>query len=451
MNDLEIPGYKSIGVLGRGSFSLVVVKAVAQDEGNERKHFGEVAIKVIDRKTLAGSLKEKLLTEIEITKALKHPNVVEFIDVLYNSRCVFIVLEFCNGGDMGQFMKTHKEMPEVQAKYFFRQLVNALIFMHHKKLSHLDLKPRNLLLVRRSFGQPLLKVADFGLSCYTQELSSLDNVEKRGSLLYMAPEILLDSHYCPEADIWSCGIILFEMLFNRTPFSGPSVELICNRIVDTNVNVYVKCSNGKGILSLECVEILRSMLEKDPSKRLSFANLHTHEFVDMTHLPSKDCLPKGKALVEKALKFDRNGEFSSALEFYKDGIEFLVSSLEYEPLKETRDGIRNAMAGYMKRAEDIKRELHILMKNKEEFWNEAGTLSSVELLPSSSRGPLLKAVQKDRNCEYVNALELYLKALEFALKDMQEIEKVPLKTRLVKKIMQRAELIKAFLKALEGH
>ena len=129
--------------------------------------------------------------------------MMEFIDrslrdFVWDDHYIYLVMEYCSGGDLSRFIKKKKVLPEFVAKYCLQQIASALKFLRENNVSHLDLKPQNILL--SSKNSPTLKLADFG---FAQHLD--DRVGKkgmRGSPLYMAPEILLQNRYdarCGEA------------------------------------------------------------------------------------------------------------------------------------------------------------------------------------------------------------------------------------------------------------
>ena len=113
-----------------------------------------------------------------------------------------------------------------QVQRLAQQLAVALRYLRDHGVSHLDLKPSNLLL--SGTQPPLLKVADFGFAQHLTENATERGL--RGSPLYMAPEILLKDHFDAKADIWSVGVILYEALFGKAPFSSDTLEQLVMKI-----------------------------------------------------------------------------------------------------------------------------------------------------------------------------------------------------------------------------
>ncbi|KAK1157884.1 serine/threonine-protein kinase ULK3 isoform X1 [Acipenser oxyrinchus oxyrinchus] len=195
--------------LGSGTYATVY-KAYRKKDSRE-----VVAVKVVGKKGLNKASVENLLTEIEILKTVRHPHIVQLKDFQWDSENIYLILEFCSGGDLSRFIRSRRLLPERVARSFLQQLACALQFLHERNISHLDLKPQNILL---SGG--LLKLADFG---FAQYMSPWDEKHVlRGSPLYMAPEMVCSQQYDARADLWSVGVILYEALFGRPPFASRS-------------------------------------------------------------------------------------------------------------------------------------------------------------------------------------------------------------------------------------
>ncbi|XP_056333980.1 serine/threonine-protein kinase ULK3 [Danio aesculapii] len=195
--------------LGSGTYATVY-KAFRKTDSREA-----VAVKVVSKKSLNKSSMENLLTEIEILKTVRHPHIVQLKDFQWDSENIYLILEWCSGGDLSRFIRSRRILPERVARRCLQQIACALQFLHEKNISHLDLKPQNILL-----SGNMLKLADFG---FAQYMSPWDEQHAlRGSPLYMAPEIVCRKHYDARVDLWSVGVILYEALFGRAPFASRS-------------------------------------------------------------------------------------------------------------------------------------------------------------------------------------------------------------------------------------
>lgn len=156
-------------------------------------------------------------------------------------------MEYCDGGDLSNFIKKRNKLPELVCRKFLQQLALALQYLHSHNICHMDLKPQNLLLIRKptltlKVGGTLMNfkysknynntrfcfTIDFGFAQYL--LPSENKFSIRGSPLYMAPEILLKHKYDARVDLWSVGVIMYECLFGKAPYSSTSFQELADKI-----------------------------------------------------------------------------------------------------------------------------------------------------------------------------------------------------------------------------
>ena len=158
--------YELASELGRGSFATVS-RAIRKSDGKV------LAVKMIQRSKLQTSSAKQVEAferEIKIMEELKHPHICQLHEVFTDPSTVYLVLEYCEGGDLLDFITNFGGLSEDWAKYLTYQLCDALAYVHEKNIAHRDLKPENVLLTKDS--PPDLKVADFGLA------KALDGVTK---------------------------------------------------------------------------------------------------------------------------------------------------------------------------------------------------------------------------------------------------------------------------------
>merc|ERR1719421_334464 len=147
-------------------------------------------------------------------------------EVQTTERHVYLILEYCPGGDLMMVIKKQGAQTEEQTRTYLVQLAHGLHHLRLRNLIHRDLKPQNLLL---SAAGPhgVLKIGDFGFARYMEQQDLAETL--CGSPLYMAPEILRFHKYDAKADLWSVGAILFELLTSKPPYSGSNhVQLLKN-------------------------------------------------------------------------------------------------------------------------------------------------------------------------------------------------------------------------------
>ena len=214
--------YKLVKKIGRGSFAEVF-QAIHQETRET------VAVKAIKRRSLTRKTQENLRLEIAILSRLEHQNIVRLLSHHESDSHVYLLLEFCAGGDLSSYIRSNNRgkeasaingLPESTVRYFGLQLASGLLFLKSRNVMHRDLKPHNLLLSERS-DNARLKLADFGFARHLGEEQLAETT--CGSPLYMAPEVLLRQRYSDKCDLWSAGAIIFEMASGRPPFGGSDV------------------------------------------------------------------------------------------------------------------------------------------------------------------------------------------------------------------------------------
>ncbi|KAM8972216.1 serine/threonine-protein kinase ULK3 [Pelodytes ibericus] len=387
--------------LGSGTYATVYK---AYRKRNTRE---VVAIKCVSKKTLNKTSVENLLTEIEILKTVHHPHILELKDFQWDRDYIFVITEYCPGGDLSRFIRTRRILPEKIAQVFLQQLASALKFLYENNIAHLDLKPQNILL--NSLDRPHLKLADFG---FAQHMSSCDEPQAlRGSPLYMAPEMVCSKHYDARVDLWSVGVILYEALFGKAPFASKSFSELEEKIrSDRTIELPTRPR-----VSLECRDLLQRLLKRDPNERISFPDFFTHPFVDLEHMPCADTLQKATSLVSEAVEKDGAGEHSAALTLYCRALEYFIPALHYETDVRRKQAIRSKVSQYVSRAEELK----VLISSNNKTLLMQGNSTRGLLKEMAQDKPRLfaaldvasAAVAKDEEGMMADALDLYQQSL----------------------------------------
>lgn len=150
---------------------------------------------------------------MEILRSLKHEHIVELIDFKKSQRHFYLMLEYCEGGSLAEYLRLHRRLPEKEAMRIFKQILQGMSAMHQFKIVHRDLKPANIL-----FKNGSIKIADFGLARKFSKNEMLRTFA--GTPFNMAPEILRGHYYNHKVDVYSAGTVLFEMLYGSVPFKG---------------------------------------------------------------------------------------------------------------------------------------------------------------------------------------------------------------------------------------
>ena len=207
---IENYSYQTNHALGEGVYGKVYL-------GADRTTGEKVAIKKIETVIFTQDkyLEGAIYSEIRLLKRFSHPNIIKFIDVLNSKHNLYIVTEFCKDGDLKQLIKKRKRIPEEEAFGIIAQILNGFTQLVDEKIIHRDLKPANILV-----NNGVYKIADFGFARYVDNFGTQMLKSLVGSPIYMAPQILERNDYTTKCDIWSIGVIFFEMLFGRHPWTG---------------------------------------------------------------------------------------------------------------------------------------------------------------------------------------------------------------------------------------
>uniref|UniRef100_A0A2M4CVL5 Serine/threonine-protein kinase ULK3 n=1 Tax=Anopheles darlingi TaxID=43151 RepID=A0A2M4CVL5_ANODA len=365
MSDTKITDFTLMERLGKGTYA-VVYRAI-------KKTTKEVfAVKIMEKHKLSPSAIDNVVSEIGLLKRLKHPHIVEMRDFLWDQSNVYIVMEYCNAGNLSSYIKANKTLPESTCKTFLQQLAVALRYMRAHDVSHLDLKPANLLL-HKTANKYVLKVADFG---FAQRLKlNQENTAVKGSPLYMAPEILISKSYGPAADLWSVGVILYECLFGKPPYSSASVQELAGRIQD-NSPISIP---QKPTISADCRKLLRHLLQRNPNERITFEQFFEDAFLNLKCVPNDENLEKAIQLIKHAIKMDEEHNISAAYRLYCQALQYFVPITLAETDQARKRILRQRVQTYLNRAEALKNIVH------------AKSASS----PSSSSNAITSAVHKD--------------------------------------------------------
>ncbi|TYJ08275.1 hypothetical protein E1A91_A11G063400v1 [Gossypium mustelinum] len=252
----------------RESSVSIVWKAETKSSGEE------VAVKQVFLSKLNKHLANCLDCELNFLSSVNHPNIIRLLHVLQSESCLFLVLEFCAGGNLASYIRRYGRVQEQLARRFMQQLGAGLEVLQSNHIVHRDLKPENILL-SGSKDDLVLKIADFGLSRSLDPGNYAQTV--CGSPLYMAPEVLQFQSYNEKVDMWSLGAILFELLNGHPPFRGRTNVQLLQNIKSSTCLPFSKLILPR--LHPDCVDMCSRLLSVNPVDRLSFQEFYQHRFL----------------------------------------------------------------------------------------------------------------------------------------------------------------------------
>ena len=298
MKKKEENNYKKIGVLHKGANDSSVYLAI-----DSKKNI-LTAIKSIPKNKMDQEAQKNFRRELQNLHNLKHPNIIHILDYLNNQSYNYIVLEYCNGGNLREYLQKYMEKNNAPLNEFFiqkilRQIAPALEFMHSKNIIHRDIKLENILLnfntypnIPKNGKRPqALKFSEKSLNKdFSAKITGLnfskdliqDNMGSTilGTPLYMSPDVVerLDNKtnkkYNTSADLWSLGVITYELLTGTTPFVGSKYEEVFQNIEKGSYKLPKKLKP-----SIEIISFINGLLQYYPEKRYDWEQIKQHPFL----------------------------------------------------------------------------------------------------------------------------------------------------------------------------
>ena len=214
--------YEILEVIGIGGMA-VVYKALCHRLNRL------VAVKILkDEYSQDGEFKNRFHAESQVVATLSHPNIVSVYDVSSSSKADFIVMELIDGISLKQYMERKGVLNWKETLHFAIQIAKALEHAHSRGIVHRDIKPHNVMVLKNGS----IKVADFGIAQVTSNTSTL-TTEALGSVHYISPEQAKGGRVDNRSDLYSLGVVMYEMIAGRVPYDG-----------DTPVNIAIQHING---------------------------------------------------------------------------------------------------------------------------------------------------------------------------------------------------------------
>lgn len=207
--------YELLEVIGSGGMS-VVYKAKCHRLNRM------VAVKILRSEFLEDAdFRRRFRAESQAVAMLSHPNIVSVYDVSRSGDMEYIVMELIDGITLKQYMEKREQLNWREALHFITQVMRGLSHAHSRGIVHRDIKPHNLMVLRDGS----VKIADFGIACLANTTTTLTQ-EALGSVHYISPEQARGERVTARSDIYSAGVVLYEMLTSHLPFEGDSAVAV---------------------------------------------------------------------------------------------------------------------------------------------------------------------------------------------------------------------------------
>ncbi|CAM9591956.1 unnamed protein product, partial [Phaeothamnion confervicola] len=258
--------YKKIKELGSGSFGCAILVQDRQVPGRLYV-IKEIVVGSLSSRELEAAEKEALLLS-----QMHHSNIVKYFDRFREGKKFFIVTDYADGGDLGAALarrrKAKRPFTEAEAMRIFVQICLALRHVHARKILHRDLKSQNVFLTSNG----VVKLGDFGIARALDSSKACARTQI-GTPYYLSPEICQDRPYGKKSDIWALGVLLYELLSLRVPFTASNLPALAAKIVSQEP------PDLPADYGTDCRALVALLLRKDPAQRPSVNQILRTAFV----------------------------------------------------------------------------------------------------------------------------------------------------------------------------
>ena len=255
-------------IIGKGGYGKLYL-------AKNKKDGKEYAIKNVSKEKMKAVGLDALVIkrEIDIHIRITHPHIIKLVSFSEDRYNYYMAMEFAQKGTLYKLIQQKRGMDENEAFHYFIQVASAIHFLHKHGYAHRDIKPENILIDK--IGS--VKLCDFG---WCVNVSKGERITFCGTYEYMAPEMINDEFYDMGIDIWSLGVLLYEMLHGYSPFRAhyflkddkSAMKEIFRNIKTNNYTIDKKISE-------ECIDLIDKLLTTDPKKRIKINELFMHPWV----------------------------------------------------------------------------------------------------------------------------------------------------------------------------
>lgn len=250
--------------LGRGKFGNVYL-------AREKETKFVIALKVMFKEQIhSNSVEHQVRREIEIQSHLRHPNILRLYGYFHDESRIYLILEYAPKGTLFKFMQEqpNNRLSEQITAGYIKSLAKALIYLHERNVIHRDIKPENLLLGNN--GE--LKIADFGWSVHEPNSARTTIC---GTLDYLPPEMVLNKPHTKHVDLWSLGVLCYELLAGEPPFQAKEYDTTYRKITKLELKI-------PDTISMPAQHLIKKLLVVNPENRLPLDKVVVHPWI-MSH------------------------------------------------------------------------------------------------------------------------------------------------------------------------
>lgn len=247
--------------LGRGKFGNVYL-------AREKETKFVIALKVMFKQQIhTNSVEHQVRREIEIQSHLRHPNILRLYGYFHDDSRIYLILEYAPRGTLYNYMREQpaNRLDEQTTAKYIKSLACALIYLHERSVIHRDIKPENLLLGNN--GE--LKIADFGWSVHEPNSSRTTIC---GTLDYLPPEMVMGKPHTKHVDLWSLGVLCYELLVGQAPFHAVEYEVTYRKITKCELKM-------PDVITLTAWHLIKKLLIVHPEHRLSLDQVMVHPWI----------------------------------------------------------------------------------------------------------------------------------------------------------------------------
>ena len=370
-------------LIGEGSFSKVLLYI---DTITNKKY----AVKKMNKAETCFLTQraDTIFNEINIQGRISHPNIIKLYNCFEYKSNIHLILEYAEFDSLFALSKNYKYFSESTAFYYFIQALNAIYFLHLHSIIHRDLKPENLLIDENN----VLKLCDFGWSVF---ITNNKRTTFCGTVEYMAPEIIKKQKYDESIDIWSLGVLLYELVHSYSPFV--SDDLDARKI---GYNIVEKDLKFKEGVSEEYKDLIKKLLIKNSDKRIKIEEIYQHPFI-IKYISHMYTMIGNYSKIDK--KIQKNKKYYKSV-IVNDENNYVFDSIPTEPQpKELPYGLKNNLNN--KNYNKNKQKFKYITTEKIDLANLKNQDNEIKNI-SIAKFPLVKKINKAKMNKHERAISL---------------------------------------------